>query len=78
MTAFTRDRAGVLILRCWTEGDPATGLRVRIVAASDPAVSESPVTLVTDVASRRRGSVRVAGRVHRRDRGAAGARVTPR
>jgi hypothetical protein len=46
MTAFTWDRAGVFILRCWIERDPATGPRVRIVA-----VSESPVTVVTDVAS---------------------------
>jgi hypothetical protein len=51
MLALTWDRAGVLILRCWIEGDPATGLRVRIVAASGAAVSESPVTVVTDVAS---------------------------
>jgi hypothetical protein len=51
MTVSARDRAGILILRCWTEGPPATGLRVRIVATGDVATTERPVTVVTDVAS---------------------------
>jgi hypothetical protein len=51
MTRSAHDRAGILILRCWTEGPPATGLRVRIVATGDLDATERPVTVVTDAAS---------------------------
>ena len=51
MTVSPRDHAGILILRCWTEGPPATGLRVRILATGELAATERLVTVVTDAAS---------------------------
>jgi hypothetical protein len=48
MTVPTHNHVGVLILRCWTEGEPPTGLRVRIIATDDLATTEWPVAVVTD------------------------------
>ena len=51
MTMPAHDHVGILILRCWTEGEPLTGLRVRIIATDDLATMEWPVAVVTDAAA---------------------------
>lgn len=40
MLSDTLERTGVLVVRAWIEGDPATGLRVRVTEAVDNAAPE--------------------------------------
>jgi hypothetical protein len=49
VAASTRERIGVLVVRVWIEGDPATGLRARITRNLDIANLEDEVTTASSV-----------------------------
>jgi hypothetical protein len=40
VSATFRERAGVIVIRVWIEGDAVTGLRARITAAVDLAAAD--------------------------------------
>jgi hypothetical protein len=49
-----RERAGVIVIRVWLEGNAASGLRARITAANDltaegEAAREQPVALAASI-----------------------------